>query len=119
MKLVMLFLLLAVLPIFAHPPKSVELTYDSNTGILNVEIIHNVNDPSKHYVVKVRVELNGKTIIEQNFKSQVDNEKQQVLYKIIDAKERDKLAVEAHCNISGKNKAELEVTTPRGNQGGQ
>jgi desulfoferrodoxin (superoxide reductase-like protein) len=111
MKYFMLALLVTAMPLVAHPPKGVDLDFDSETGVLSVEMTHSVNDASKHYVKKVTVELNGKKIIEQTFRSQLDEERQQVLYKIIDAKEGDKISVTAYCNISGKKKGELEVTS--------
>lgn len=116
MKLLITALLFVAMPLVAHSPKGVDLDYDTETGVLSVEITHSVNNPSKHYVNKVTVELNGKKIIEQTFRSQLDEEKQQVLYKIVDAKEGDKLSVTARCNISGKKKGELEITAQEGEE---
>ena len=116
MRLLIIALLLMAMPLVAHSPKTVDLDYDVDTGVLSVEITHSVNNATKHYINKVTVELNGKTIIEQTFRSQLDEEKQQVLYKIVDAKEGDKLSVTARCNISGKKKGELEVTTQEGDE---
>lgn len=112
MKVLIITLVLLAVPLLAHTPKSVDLEYDSETGILNASIIHSVNNASKHYVNKIIVELNGKKIIEQTFKRQVDDEVQMVMYKIIDAKESDKIKVTAYCNISGKKNGELIVTAP-------
>lgn len=110
-------LVLLAVPLMAHSPKSLELDYDADTGVLNISITHSVNDASKHYVNKVIVELNGKKIVEQKFRSQTDEEEQQVLYSIIDAKEGDKINVTAYCNISGKKKGELIITAPEGEEG--
>jgi len=108
------FAMLVVLPLCAHPPKGLEMGYDFDSDILSVEIAHSVNDAAKHFINKVVVELNGKKIIEQTFRKQVDGETQQVMYKIIDAAEGDKIAVTAYCNISGKKKADLTITAPSG-----
>lgn len=116
MKYFMLALLVMAVPLVAHSPKGVDLDYDAETGVLSVEIAHSVNNASKHYIYKVVVELNGKRIVEQKFKSQTDEEIQQVLYKIIDAKEGDKISITAYCNISGKKKGELEVTAQEGDE---
>lgn len=118
MKVFILALVLLT-PLVAHPPNSMELNYDSDTGILSIEITHDVKDASKHYISEVEVELNGTKLIEQSLRSQVDNEKQQVLYMVIDAKEGDEITVEAYCNISGKKKAKLSVITQKGSEGGQ
>ena len=113
MKLIMITLAFFTIPLLAHSPNSLELEFDPETDVLNIIITHGVNDASRHYVKEVEVELNGQKIIEQSFKRQVDNEKQQVFYKIIDAKEGDKITVEAYCNISGKKKAQLVVTAAK------
>jgi desulfoferrodoxin (superoxide reductase-like protein) len=103
-------MMLIATPLTAHPPKSVDLDYDGETGLLSVEIGHSVNAASKHYVNKVVVELNGKKHVEQYFNKQIDGEMQQAIYKIIDAAEGDMITVTAYCNISGRRKGELEVT---------
>lgn len=119
MKILMLALVFLAVPLMAHSPKTPELVYDADAGILNVSITHSVNDAAKHYVNKVVVELNGKKIIEQKFRSQTDEEEQQVVYSIIDAKEGDKISVTAFCNISGKKKSELIISAPEGSEGSE
>lgn len=117
--MLMVALVLLAVPLLAHSPKSLELDYDFETSVLNISVTHSVNDASKHYVYKVVVELNGKKIIEQKFRSQTDEEEQQMVYSIIDAKEGDKINVTAYCNISGKKKGELVITAPEGDEGTQ
>ncbi|UCD19756.1 MAG: hypothetical protein JSU64_01045 [candidate division WOR-3 bacterium] len=104
---VMIFM---AMPLTGHPPKNIELDYDAEAGILSIEIAHSVNDPLKHFINKVVVEVNGKKHVEQYFKKQADGENQRALYKIIDAEEGSSLTVIAYCNISGRRKADLEVT---------
>jgi desulfoferrodoxin (superoxide reductase-like protein) len=119
MRMLIVTLVLLAVPLLAHSPKSLELDYNSETSVLNISVTHSVNDASKHYVNKVVVELNGKKIIEQKFRSQTDEEGQQMVYSIIDAREGDKISVSAFCNISGKKKGELTVTAPEGDEGTQ
>lgn len=107
---IIVLIMLIATPLTAHSPKSVNLDYDGETGLLSVEISHSVRDASKHYVSRVVVELNGKKLVEQHFNRQIDGEMQQAIYKIIDATEGDMVTVTAYCNISGKKKGELEVT---------
>jgi len=109
-SLLVVFMVLIATPLFAHPPKSVDLDYDAETGILSIEIAHSVNVASKHYIHKVVVEVNGKKHVEQNFKRQTDNEQQHAIYKLIDVEGGDKITVTAYCSISGRRKGELEVT---------
>jgi len=109
-SLLVVLIVLVATPLFAHSPKSVDLSYDAETGILSIEIAHSVNAASKHYIHKVVVEVNGEKHVEQNFTMQTNNEQQHAIYKIIDVEEGDKIAATAYCNISGRKKGELEVT---------
>lgn len=112
MKKMMLTFVLCMLPLLAHPPKGVELDFDSETAVLNVLVTHGVNDASRHYISKLIVELNGKKIIEQKFRSQINGEEQRVHYSIHDAREGDKIKVTAFCNVSGKRSSEIAVVAP-------
>ena len=113
MKHSILPIIFAILCIFvtgsmAHPADSLVMSIDSN-GLLSIQIYHPVKNQAKHYINKVTVELNGKEIIQQSFKSQTDKTIQDLVYKIIDAKENDKITVTTYCNITGKKKETLTV----------
>lgn len=97
---------------FGHAPKALDLAFDVETHLLRVNVSHTVRDAGKHYVNKITVELNGKKIIEQQFRSQEDKERQEAVFKIIDAKVGDEITVTAVCNISGRKEATLEVVKP-------
>ena len=98
---ILLFVALAA-PARATPPDSIALSIDS-TGYLAVEIHHPVRQlGSAHYISQVTVALNGKTIITQDFKSQSSLEWQYVYYRVVDAKEGDKITVTAACSLTGK-----------------
>jgi desulfoferrodoxin (superoxide reductase-like protein) len=101
--------LLTVASVSAHAPKRLDAEFDTETHLLTVTAYHAVKDAAKHYVEKIEVELNGKRIVEQKFKSQPDLEKQVVLYMIADARVDDEIKVVAHCNISGKKSYTIEV----------
>jgi desulfoferrodoxin (superoxide reductase-like protein) len=119
MKVIMIVFVLFMVPLLAHPPQSLKLEFDTETSVLSVTVNHNVNDATRHYIKQVEVELNGQKIIEQSFKKQVNNEEQQVCYRIIDAKQGDRISVEAYCSISGKKKAQLVVTDEKTDAGDQ
>ncbi len=93
----------------AHPPSDIQLTYDPLTKILKAVIMHNVSNPTNHYIIKVDVGLNGKEIITQQISRQDNNTDQTVSYLIPDAKPQDKLSVEAYCSISGKLEKEITI----------
>jgi hypothetical protein len=93
---------------YAHPPSDIKITFDPKTKILNAQIIHDVSNPSAHYIKKVDVSLNGKEIIEQSISRQDNLDSQTVSYFIPDAKVGDIFSVEGYCSISGKLEKQLK-----------
>ena len=93
---------------YAHPPSEIKITFDSQTKILNVVIVHDVSNPSTHFIKKVDVALNGKEIIEQSISRQDNFSTQTVNYLIPDAKDGDVFSVEGYCSISGKLEKKLK-----------
>ena len=105
--LLVVFILPAVMQ--AHPPKSVDVEFDNETKVLTVKISHFVDNPSKHFIDKIVVELNGDEIITQKLKAQNTKQDQEAQYMITDAAVGDTITVTAYCNISGKKKAVIDV----------
>lgn len=93
---------------YAHPPSDIKITFDPKTKILNAQIIHDVSNPSTHYIKKVDVAINGKEIIEQSISRQDNSDSQMVSYFIPDAKVGDVFSVEGYCSISGKLEKQLK-----------
>ena len=101
---------------FATPPDSIAISMDS-THFLSVEVHHPVKQwPSAHFISRITVELNGKTIITQDFTSQSSQEWQYASYQLNDAKQGDKITVVAECSLFGK--AAVDYTVPALNAGG-
>jgi len=94
--------------VYAHPPADIQITFDPKTKILNVVIVHDVSNPSTHFIKKVDVFLNGKEIIQQNISRQDNFNTQRVSYLVPDAKEGDMFSVEGYCSISGKLEKQLK-----------
>ena len=90
--------------IFAHPPDSLKMSFDTTGTIMTVRAFHSVKMPNTHFILQITVDLNGKQLITQNFSSQLNKNEQVVIYKIIDAKKNDKIGINAQCNIMGKKK---------------
>ena len=65
----------------AHGPKELSIEFDPAEQLLTVLVDHAVKDRAEHYINRIVVELNGETIIEQVFTSQVDTIGQQVIYR--------------------------------------
>ncbi len=94
--------------VFAHSPKSVDVTVSLSEKKISVSISHPVSNSNNHYVKKVEVTLNDKKIIEQTFFVQEGNS-QEVMYHIPSLKISDILKVEAFCNRGGSQKKTIIV----------
>ncbi len=94
---------------FAHPPSDIKITFDPTTKMLTAIIYHNVSNPTKHYIKKVDVGLNGKEILTQSISREDNNLTQTVSYLIPDAKPGDTISVEGYCSISGNLTKEIKV----------
>ncbi|MDD5454960.1 MAG: hypothetical protein PHW62_05645 [Candidatus Ratteibacteria bacterium] len=99
-------MLFAFSPIFAHTPKTVDITVSEKT--IFISISHSVSNPNNHYIRKVEVFLNDKKIIEQTFSMQEGNS-QELIYRIPSLKISDTVTVEAFCNMAGSQKRTIIV----------
>ncbi|EHM10305.1 hypothetical protein TheveDRAFT_1181 [Thermanaerovibrio velox DSM 12556] len=52
----------------AHPPSKVDLSYDGSN--LYVTVVHEVSDPTKHYVSRLSVFVGGKLVEQREYKDQ-------------------------------------------------
>ena len=93
----------------AHPPMRIDLKVDAAQSLLKVVVHHTSNDASKHYIDEVVVHVNGQEMVRQVFFSQTDDQKQEAMYVVIDAKQGDEITVTASCNIFGEKKASIRV----------
>lgn len=94
---------------FSNPPTAVDMKFDEKTKKLKVDVTHLVPNEERHFIEKITIKLNGKTIIDQYFKSQTDKKEQEAEYTLIDAKKGDFLEVEAECNINGSKKVRTRL----------
>ncbi|MBD3425792.1 MAG: hypothetical protein GF409_01015 [Candidatus Omnitrophica bacterium] len=104
-----LFMLVLSQGVFAHSPSRIDLDYNPQTSILSVVVFHNVTDPENHYVAKVTVAINGKSLIEDVRTVQDDKDKQTIKYRLPELKKGDSVTVEASCSIQGTHSALLEL----------
>jgi len=92
---------------FAHPPKSVTLTYDAATQMLKVTIIHSSLAPNWHYIKSVVVEKNKKPVESYPYKSQPGDE---FAYTYeIPASPGDTFVVNVYCNMYGSRTESLTI----------
>ncbi len=107
--LVFLSVLTVATLVYAHQPSDINLTFNSETKILEAVIVHNTSNPIKHYISKVDIGVNGEEIIEQKISKQDNNQTQTLCYLIPDVKAGDAISVEGYCSISGKLTREITV----------
>lgn len=95
---------------FAHPPSTINATFDQDTKILTVQVLHNVPNPTgDHYIQEIKVKLNGKDMILQYFLTQASSGVQNAQYLLIDAKSGDTIEVYALCNKFGDKTITLKI----------
>ncbi len=103
------FLLSAVLFVFAHAPRTVNLTYNNTDNTLQIEAIHEVRNVERHYIDEIKIYVNGAEKKIVTFEWQSDSEKEEYSYKIGNLKKGDIVKVDVSCNRIGSKSAELKI----------
>jgi hypothetical protein len=67
---ILLAIFLLVLPAGATPPADIVVNYDKTTNQLSVTITHPVPDPTSHYIRNVKININGRVVIDNDYKNQ-------------------------------------------------
>ncbi len=93
----------------AHPPKDIKLQWDPLQKILSVHIEHAVDNPEKHHIKSIKVEVNGKIFEERMYKTQENSKIQIDTFKIPDISSGANITVTAECNIFGTMKKEIVI----------
>jgi len=91
----------------ADPAKKVNLSYQD--GKLKVEALHNVKNPSSHFIDQMVVKVNGKEGKTINFKKQSSGTSQVTEIAMPNLKKGDKVEVVARCNEFGKKTGKLNI----------
>ena len=99
-------------PLCAHPPEKVILSYDQDTHALTAEVVHPVFDPSRHYVDRIEVFLNGKKILEKEPARQNSTSVSEV-YPLTDVKSGDSVKLIAFCNKGGDQSGQIQIALDR------
>lgn len=102
---------LLVLPAAAHNPTAIGISYDPGAEKLWVTITHPVDDPASHYVNKVRVQQNGRTISDPDYKSQPDKNTFTYSYDVR-ALPGDTFWVMTTCSRGGTLEKKFDVIAP-------
>lgn len=96
-----IFVLAFCITAFCHPPKDIIISFDLAKSTVKADIIHDSKNIAKHYIKQVEVKVNGVKAITQQETTQVDNEKQTVIYVIAGLKAGDRVSIDADCSIYG------------------
>ncbi|MEG1641687.1 MAG: hypothetical protein RR272_01110 [Synergistaceae bacterium] len=86
---------------FAHPPKSVSLSWDSKSEVLTVKAEHKVNSTTQHYVISVAVTQDGNQLAQKRYTSQTSADSFSDNIHLKGLKSGSKISVSLTCNIMG------------------
>jgi desulfoferrodoxin (superoxide reductase-like protein) len=95
-------------PAAAHSPKDVVVTYDQAKKTLEVKITHGSKDAASHYIKKVEIKQNGKSVGVTEYKSQPSPETFSYTYPL-EAAAGDIIEVTGTCNIFGSKTGKLTL----------
>ena len=103
-------LLLGSFLLNAHPPKSIDLSYDVEKATLAVKVWHKVSNPENHYIEKIVVFLGEEQVAEKTYERQQTDEYQDEIFVFSEKplKKGDLVKVRAYCSIAGKKTVDLE-----------
>lgn len=92
----------------AHPPSRMQLTYQEQTGELEVDISHDVADPATHFVQEVVIRKNGVVLSEEKYTSQPSGDLFTYRYQVV-LSPGDEVTAGADCNLFGSVTARLTI----------
>jgi hypothetical protein len=99
----------------ANSPAAISLEYNTTTGVLSVEITHNIgsDDPNTHYIESVEIKVNDVIVNTTIYSSQPTSSTFTYQYNIT-AEVGDTIQVTAVCNIVGSITRSITVGSPAG-----
>jgi hypothetical protein len=109
-KNIFLFLLLSAFVLNAHPPKSIDLSYDAAKATLMVKVWHNVGDSESHRISRITVFLGDEQIAEklyQNKQQAPEYQEETFAFSVKPLKKGDLVKVKASCSRFGKKTVQL------------
>ena len=106
---VLALLALLSIPVQAHPPSEVMLSFDQKNQTLDVAILHKVSSPSGHYVARVDIFKNDENILSSDYGSQPSASDPFTYSYAVNATSGDVLKATATCSIAGSKSGELTV----------
>jgi hypothetical protein len=108
---VLLAICLFVLPAGATPPSDITVNYDKTTSQISVTITHVTPDPTTHYIRNVKININGRVVIDRDYTSQPTKDTFTYTYPV-PVNAGDTVRVTATCNLAGSGEKVIEIPTP-------
>ncbi len=106
-SLTIVFLLLGRSPAFAHPPSKIELSYNKETQILSIKVLHVSQRDHKTYIRRIIVSRNNEEVAKDVFPAQaawgLEHEVK------VETKSGDVLVVKAICSDAGSKEESLTI----------
>jgi hypothetical protein len=99
------------MPVMAHAPTDMTISFDPDTAKIYVTITHPVDDPATHYLSRVKVKLNGNVISDPDYKSQPTKDTFTLTYDV-NAQSGDEIWVTATCVRGGVLEKTYKVPQP-------
>jgi len=109
-KKIFLAVWLCAFALNAHPPKSIELSYDAEAAALSVKVLHKVSDPDRHFILRISVYSGKELLAEKTYERQDTPAGQEEIFLFLEKPLARGMAVTvtAVCSVSGKKSADLE-----------
>jgi hypothetical protein len=92
----------------ANPPKKINAEYNAETGMLNLNILHSVGDPTSHYIYKVVLTITDKETVKE-YTSQTSKKSQDVSIEMPGLKKGAAIHITASCNKFGSKSIDFIV----------
>jgi len=102
---------LLMVPVSAHPPSGMSVTYQELSKELLVSITHAVPNPGEHYINEVTISVNGKVVNTSRYTSQPAPDTFSYTYPV-EAVTGDEIKVTATCSRAGSMTRTLHNTGP-------
>ena len=100
-----------IMPVAAHAPSDISISYNPDMHKLSVTVTHPVDDPKTHFIRGVHVKLNGNVISDPDYKSQPDKNTFTLTYDV-NAAAGDEVWVTATCVRGGVLEKSYKVPQP-------
>jgi hypothetical protein len=105
----MAFAILSTAAATAHPPSEIKLSFDVKSRLLQVTVMHDTKKPEEHFIKTIRIQINGKEAVMQEYVKQTDPLKRTACYLLEDVKAGDEISATGQCCVFGRKTETLTI----------